>query len=144
MKRLSVGSLALLVAACGLVTGGDGIVRERLIATIEFYGDPIRIELPATVRAGVAFQVKVRTYGGGCIDQGDTEVRVTGMTARVTPYDLEVTRLPPDYACTSDLRVYEHVAEVRFATPGTGTVIVTGLRKPENEVISVTRTVDVL
>ncbi len=143
MKRLLVGCLGCTVLACSSITGEEDIERERMIGTIEFYSDPVRIQLPDTVQRGVTFPVRVRTYGGGCIDEGDTEVKVNGLAAQVTPYDIEVTHLPPGYACTADLRLYEHVGQVRFDQPGTATLIVRGRKKPEKTIISVERTVEV-
>lgn len=143
MKRLFLGCLACAVLACGFITGEQNVERERMIGTIEFYDDSVRIQLPDTVQKGVTFPVRVRTYGGGCIDRGDTEVVLNGLAAQVTPYDIEITHLPPGYACTAELRFYEHVGHVRFDRSGRATVIVRGRKKPEKIIISVERTVEV-
>jgi hypothetical protein len=146
MKRLLISCLGCLVLACGFITGEEEeeeITRERLIGTIEFYSDPVRIQLPGTVLRGVTFDVTVRTYGGGCIDKGDTEVEVNGLAAQVTPYDIEVTHMPAGSVCTADLRFYEHIGEVRFDQSGTATVVVRGRKKPQDVIISVERAVNV-
>lgn len=119
----------------------DGAVEERRIGTIAHYGDPVHVEVPASAARGESFVVKVRTYGGGCIAKGDTEVRSEGLSARVTPYDWEVVRLPANTACTADLRLYEHSATLRFDQPGTATVLVQGREKPSGHVLTIERKV---
>ena len=140
---LLLGTLVLAVSAgCRLLTDNE-IRRERQLALIEFYGDPIVIEIPDTVAVGSPFEVTVRTYGGGCIDPGDTEVSVTGQAATVRPYDVFVTHLPPNYACTDDIRLYTHRATVRFDQAGPATVTVHGRVRPGDSAIAVPRSVHV-
>jgi hypothetical protein len=43
------------------------------------------IEVPSVVLRGVDFEVAVRTFGGGCTAQGDTEVSIAGRTAEIRP-----------------------------------------------------------
>ena len=142
-RALFLGTLVLAVSAgCRLLTDNE-IRRERQLALIEFYGDPIVLEIPDTVAVGSPFEVTVRTYGGGCIDPGDTELSVAGQAATVRPYDVFVTHLPPNYACTSDLRLYTHRAAVRFDQAGPATVTVHGRVRPGDSAIAVQRSVDV-
>lgn len=131
--------LALAAAGCSPLLLEDE--EERVVATISHYGDPARVEIPDAVTRGVAFDVAVTSYGGGCVSQGDTEVEVQGSSAVVTPYDIELR--PRNGACTDDLRLYRHVAQVRFDTPGQAVVTVRGFRKPEGNVITVHKTVAV-
>jgi len=138
-----LGTLVLAASAgCRLFTDND-IRRERQLALIEFYGDPLVLQVPDTVAVGSPFEVTVRTYGGGCIDEGDTEVSVAGQAATVRPYDVFVTYLPPNYACTSDLKLYTHRALLRFEQVGPATVTVHGRVRPGDSAVAVHQTVHV-
>lgn len=156
MARVLAVLGCLLLAACNQLmepehrepapdvrTSPDGVVSERRIGTIEHYGDPVRIEIPSSVQRGEGFTVKVRTYGGGCIGKGDTAVQVERRSAVVTPYDWEVVKLPPNWACTMELRVYEHTATLRFEEAGTAEVTIRGRRKPSGEVLQIRKTLEV-
>lgn len=156
MKRVGIGqvgargvgprraaSVALMVACivgCDAPLDAD-IERQRVIATIEDLGMPVMVELPDTVVAGELFEVHVHTYGGGCVDKGDTEVEVLGPVASVTPYDIEVTRLPENHYCPDILLIYDHVGLVRLTQGGPAMVEVRGRRRPGNEVFTVERPV---
>ena len=145
MRVSPVASLALIAAAAcgsptdvGLLTGpgvGDEIRTERQLAWIRFYRDPMHVAIPNVVTRGVDFEVAVRTFGGGCIGQGDTEVAVTGRTAEVRPFDLFVTQLPQNAACTMELRYYLHRATVRFNESGVAKVRIRGRAHPGNDVV---------
>jgi hypothetical protein len=138
--------LLMAVASAGLscrsVTG-DETQQERQLAWIRYYGERELVEMPSEVARGADFEVTVRTFGGGCIGQGDTEVSVSGRSAEVRPYDLFVTSLPPNAACTDDLRYYQHRATLRFTQTGTAVVRVRGREAPSRRVIFVVRTVQV-
>ena len=116
---------------------GDDVQRERQPAWIRFYQDPMLVEVPNVASRGVDFEVTVRTFGGGCIAQGDTEVTIAATIAEVRPFDVFVTHLPPNYACTSELRHYLHRATLRFMAPGLATVRVRGRAHPGNDMIVV-------
>ena len=123
-----------------------GVVVERRIATIDYVGNPVftvSIRVPESVARGQAFAVEVTAYGGDCVSKGDTEARVDGLSAEVTPYDWEVTRLPPRTGCSIAIRPHEHIASLRFDQAGTGRVVIHGRRKPSGEVITVERQVKV-
>ena len=139
LQSVAVAALGLMTVGCSPILD-DGIERERMIATIEHYGDPVVVELPDSVDAGEAFAVHVRTYGGGCIEMGDTEVEIAGLWAVVTPYDIEVT-YPEGYVCTAVLAFYDHIGNVQFDQSGPAIVDVKGRKKPENVLISVERPV---
>jgi hypothetical protein len=143
---LAVGALAGCSSNSGAeITGqpivGDEIRRERQLAWIRFYEDPMLVEVPNVVSRGVDLEVAVRTFGGGCISQGDTEVSISGRSAEVRPFDVFVTHLPPNYACTSELRYYLHRATLRFAERGLATVRVRGRAHPGDRVIVVAKLV---
>jgi hypothetical protein len=93
------------------------------------------VEIPKVVSRGVDFEVAVRTFGGGCMGQGDTEVSISGRSAEVRPYDLFPTRLPPNTACTADLRYYLHRATLRFSEAGLAMVRVRGRAHPGDRVV---------
>lgn len=103
---------------------------ERRLAVIEFFGDSAPLSVPDTVAVGAPVEVAVRSYASGCVGPGETDVALTGLRAEVKPYDYYVTRLPENAACTDELRMFEHTATVRFATPGRATVRVRGRREP--------------
>lgn len=53
-------------------------------------------------------------------------------------------RLPPNTACTSELRIYEHAVALRFTESGNARVLVTGLRRPGDTPYTVERRLTVL
>lgn len=121
----------------------NGVVQERRVGTISHYADPVRIEVPESVARGESFVVKVTTYGGGCIAKGDTDVQTEGLDVRVTPYDWETVRMPPNTVCTMELRLYQHTATLRFDQPGTARITIRGREKPSGQVLTVERKVTV-
>lgn len=136
-------AIALLAAlGCRLSTDNE-IRRERQPAFLQFYDDPIVIHVPETVTVATEFEVTVRSYGGGCIDQGDTEVSVVGRSASVRPHDHFVTHLPENYGCTRELRLYTHRAVLRFDERGLAAVTVHGRVHPGDSAIAVMRDVNV-
>jgi hypothetical protein len=113
-------SALLLLAACSSVSAPD---ESRVVGAIAGYNaDDPHVDAPTTADRGVPFPVVVRTYGGGCERADDTEVRVVGLTADVTPYD--VTRLQA--VCTQQLKTFTHTALVRIDVAGAGHVRVHG------------------
>lgn len=150
----AVPALLLLLASCSSPTAPgaevtsrsfpDGTVEERRVATIEYYGDPVQIDLPSEVKRGQSFAVRVRTYGGGCIAKGDTEVQMLGnLKAQILPYDWEVVELPPNTACTLQLSYYSHEVLLRFEQSGVAQITVRGRRKPSGEILTTTRSLRV-
>jgi hypothetical protein len=134
MTRLILLGLGLVVLGCSSLTGPG---RERVIGTLEHHGDSVVVSVPDTVAAGEAFTVAVRTYGGGCMEKGDTEVEVRGLRATVTPYDI---RVEAD-VCTAILKLFEHTATLHFEGAGTAEVVMRGRKEPEGEILTVGRTV---
>lgn len=131
---------ACVTTSCSVLADPQ-VIRSPMIATIDFYNDPIVVHTPDSVRVGNVFPVTVRSYGGGCITQGHTDVTINGLGAVVTPYDTVVTRAPENYACTMELRHYEHVAHLAFDRPGSAAIRFQGRREPGGTIISVSRTV---
>ena len=141
LRVLGVGTVGL--AACSAITSNEAVRRERRLGWIRFHQDPVVVEVPDAVMRGADFEVTIRTYGGGCIAQGDTEVTVLASAAEVRPFDIFVTGTPHDSVCTDDLRLYLHRARMRFAQPGVATVRMRGRDAPGGEVIVVERQVTV-
>jgi hypothetical protein len=133
---------AIALAGCTIITGNE-IRRERRLGWIRFHNDPVVVEVPGIVSRGVDFDVTVRTYGGGCVDQGDTEVTLSGAEAEVRPFDIFVVEMPDNYACTDILKRFTHRATLRFTQAGAATVRIRGRAAPDGEVIVVERQVTV-
>jgi hypothetical protein len=80
--------------------------------------DDPRIEL---VVQGRTVNLTVMTYGNSCFSAADTDVRVSGLNAVVTPYD-------QDPECSDRaLKQIEHVVAVQFTEPGTARILVRGI-----------------
>ena len=145
--RLGVLSV-LLLAACtapsgGTPTPGNGIVdgdgpSERVFGTLEYYGGPFQATVPATATAGEPFDVTVVTYGGGCIEKGETTVRFEGLQAEIRPYDFDTQ--PASGDCPAILRAHGHTASVMFAEAGEAKVVFYGLREDATGTANVSHT----
>ena len=109
-------------------------------ATVLFYSDPLTVSVPTRARAGEPFVVGVTTYGGGCISEDTTTVRLEGQRADVVPYQ-RVYAPPLNGACTLQLRVTRREVHVAFPSPGVATVRVTGRASPGDSVVQVERAV---
>lgn len=133
MSTLMIALLALS-SRCGPTASA---APERQPGTLEFYGDSARIHVPDTVTAGAAFEVRVTTYGGGCMQKGETDVYVRGHMAEIRPYDYEPTGR--GMVCPDILVLYNHTATVTFAEPGEATIRIHGWKKPENTFLTVRR-----
>lgn len=158
MTRASLFLILLLLVACAVPAGydapappnggsgggtdnGDG-PPERVFGTIEYYEEPISVTVPETVTVGETFSVTVMTYGGGCIEQGETDVRLEARRAEIRPYDYNVTpRLP----CDTSLHTFEHTATVIFTEVGEAEVVFYGQSVSDDGATntSATRTVTV-
>ena len=126
--------LVVSLSACSLLER-----RERVVATIASNVEVVQITVPTTVQRGVPFEVEVLTYGGGCIDQGETEVEVQGLNASVTPYDYLVTP-PPGVVCTLIFEYYPHRANLQFDTSGTAEIVFHGQSENLSEKTAITET----
>jgi hypothetical protein len=103
---------------------------------LAFYGDTTVVKLAASIRVGESTPVQFTSFAGGCILQDRTEVEVSGLAAEVRPYRRE---RPPNTVCTSDLRLDQNVAELRFAEPGRARVRIVGLARPGNHAVVLER-----
>jgi hypothetical protein len=115
-------ALTLSAAGCNLlgVGGGGTTAPEPGLLYLEQPDRPPPVALSAdTVAAGTPVTVTVRTRGNGCYAKGPTGVRVQGRQATITPRD----RVERDAeVCSFEMRIFEHEADVVFATPGTAAV----------------------
>lgn len=126
----------LVAAACSESTGPEDAAR---LGTVWFYDEPVVVEVPDTARAASPFEVRVRTYGGGCHRMGATATLASGDTLRVTPTDTVTTG--PDLACPDILRTFDHRATASWPTPGELTVVVEGWEEPAGRERRLARTV---
>lgn len=130
-----------LLAAGGCARAVSGVDADPDAAILAFYGEPAVVTVPETATAGQPFTVEIRTYGGGCVAQGTTEVSVSALTAHLRPRDV---RSRTATVCTADLRLYRREAFVRFNEPGRATVRIYGVRQDrdvDREPLVITRTV---
>ena len=132
LRRLLVAApRAISSTACGALLeppSGEALI----VGTVAFHGDPVVIEVPDTVVAGVPFTVGVHTYGGGCERMGPTELTVDARSAVVVPYDF--TETGDDVACTAILKTFDHEVALRLDVPGEATVTIRGREEPSNTV----------
>lgn len=123
-----------LLAGCDMLVEPEEGVRTGVIS---FYDDPAVAIVPETVDAGVPFDVSIRTYGNGCMRQGETAVQTGGAVVDVRPRDIHSGA----NVCTDILNIFEHVAQVVLAEPGTAVVRFHGLQLPEDVPLTIERTV---
>jgi len=125
-----------LLAACGAAGPDESpLLRDsdRGPAVLAFYGDTTSVELAASTRVGEATAVRFTSFGGGCIRRDTTVAEVSGLSAEVRPYRLEPTELPPNTACTSELRLDQNAVQLRFVEPGRARVRIVGLARPGDQ-----------
>ena len=157
-KGLLVGIAAIVIAACTTTTDpvnpaetpalaleqpypapGHSALRA---AQIHFYHDPLLVEVPPTATAGAPFTVAVTTYGGGCIAEDTTVVKVQGNRVDVVPYQ-RIYLPAPNGACTQELRITRRQASVVVPTAGNAIVRVIGRAAPGDSLVQVLRVVKV-
>lgn len=68
----------LVLVAC---TDGATSSPERVQGTISYYEGPVQLAVPDSVTHGETFSVSIATYGGSCLEQGDTRVETAGLEA---------------------------------------------------------------
>lgn len=124
MTRWMMMLAALATAGCATATSGGEA--DPNAGILSHYGDPVEVIAPESATAGQPFTVAIRTYGGGCIRQGTTEVSVRGRTADLRPRDTRAQAA--GVVCTADLRLFRHEASVRFDEPGRATLRIHGVR----------------
>lgn len=137
----SASALSIALLGCAVASDPRPTL-ERRVGVLSIGGAP-SVTVPSAGAVGVPISVMVITWGGGCVRQGPTEASVTALTAEVTPYDSVYVKLPPNMACTADLRTYTHTATVAFAAAGAAVVRVHGWSEPAKAMIVVERTIQV-
>jgi hypothetical protein len=130
LATLAVGWLFVGCTAAGPDDSPLLSTTERGPALLVFYGDTTAVELAASVRVGEVAIVRFTSFGGGCVSQDMTEAAVSGLTAEVRAYRREPRELPPNTACTAELRIDQNVTELRFAELGHAHVRIVGLARP--------------
>jgi len=123
-------SVVTLVACSATEPPAGGPERIRGPAILLFYGDTSSVSLPVSSHVGVPFSLTVTSFGGGCIAHGGVEFTSRGLDAEVQPYRYEAVRLPPNMACTMELRVFRDTVSLEFDEPGDATVRAVGIRRP--------------
>lgn len=103
---------------------GDG-PPERVFGTIDYYKEPVTVTVPETAMVGEPFSVTVVTYGDGCIEKGETDVRLEPLRAEIRPYDYNVT---PGSECPDILNTHGHKATLSFTEVGEAEVVFYGQR----------------
>lgn len=129
--RHPAGLIALLLAIGGAGgCGDDG--PGRLVgpegtqpARLEYYGNPPRVTVPASVAVGETFEISLETYGGGCIEFATTGVKRIGDRLEIRPFDDFPVR---DDICTADLRFIDHSVTYSVDTDLTLEVAIYGVR----------------
>ena len=146
-RSVRVTSLATiwLITACSADPEGPSLfdAGDRGPAVLAFYGDTSAVELPASTRVGQPTAVRFTSFAGGCTGKDSTEADVAGLTAEVRAYRREPLRLPPNTACTADLRLDHNVVEVRFAKAGRARVRIVGLARPGDRRFVLERDIEV-
>jgi hypothetical protein len=141
MRRISVPIIVLAAtSACGTLEP-DHKRTEREASYLSYAGSPALLETPDTVIAGTPFFVRVRTYGGGCIDQGDTETAIEEHLIEIRPFDVFTTHLPRGWACPDILALYTHTVSLRIAVSGTWTLRAIGRAGPGDNPESAERSI---
>lgn len=120
--------------ACEGLLGPD---EDRRTGVIAFFDFPVEIEIPDTVQVGEPFELSVFTYGGGCLREGPTKIKVGGLRVDVTPYDIHSGA----EACADVLNTFLHKATLTLTTPGLARFLFHGKQKPDNLPIIVGRDV---
>jgi hypothetical protein len=97
--------------------------------------EPLSLDLPATITAGVPTAVTVRTIGlRYCTRLGPTDVTAAGMVVTLEPYDSAyVGRLD----CPGLPGRFVHTVDITFPAAGVGTLRVMGLREGSPDVVAV-------
>lgn len=119
-RSLVVLTLATcILSSCAIITGGSHVEPGLII----FYRDTATITAPDTVLANARFEVRLRTFAGGCTREiARTDVTVRNQFVEIRPYN----RNSGDDICTADLITLEHRAEVRIPAVGSTVIRVIG------------------
>lgn len=138
---IALGLLVLALPGCHAANDPRPILEQRP-GVLSIGGEP-SVTAPAEGGVGTPITVTAVTWGGGCVRQGPTEASVNALAADVTPYDSVYISLPPNMACTADLRSYTHTASITFAVAGAAVLRVHGWSEPAKAMIVVERTIQI-
>jgi hypothetical protein len=139
LATLAAGGLLASCTASGPDDSSLFSAAERKPAVLVHYGDTTAVVLPASVRVGEVATVRFTSFSGGCVSPDGTEASVSGLGAEIRPYRREPRELPPNTACTAELRIDRNVAELRFAEAGQAQVRIVGVVKPGGQLFVVER-----
>lgn len=130
-----------LAAACTSLLEPDERRAMGLLFDPELGFEESAVELPATVTAGEAFTVTIRTWWpSGSARKGVVEVQSRAMAATLTPYDF--VRGSGRYGLAAVQR-FTHTARLIFWSPGVARVRVRGRAWRSNDVWTIERSVEV-
>ena len=144
MRELACGKASLIAMSWLLIigcsaTGPETFPVDAFLATIDVDGAPI-VSVPGQILVGRDFEVAVVTYGdSGCHRMGPTHVTIDGSHALIRPFN----RPNGHPFCSDHAQVLEHVANVRFDSPGSGVVTVRGWSSIERDTIEVAKEVEI-
>ena len=130
-KWVCLGLLLVSLTSCGLLER-----RVRVVGEISSFSQENAIILPVSVASGEPFEITVTTLGGGCMEQGKTDVQLQGLRADITPYDYEIT--PLFGGCLLYGENYRHTATLSFAEKGTATLLFHGRRLEADKAVETT------
>lgn len=146
-ERVLALGILLWAPACSAAGPDDTALLlqgERGPALLAFYGDTSAVDLQTSARVGELVILRFTSFGGGCISPDATEVEISGLHAAVLPYRREPTELPPNTACTGELRVDRHDVQLRFDRPGRAWVRIVGLARPEERSFAIERELQIV
>ena len=120
--RAGFVAVILNAGACG--GPADSIVE---FGRLEFHDYKPMIDAPDTATVGIAFNIMIKTYGGGCISFESTEVTMSEDGADIYVYDRR--RIPAENeACTLELVFIPHDESLVFTTTGSKAIHIYGRR----------------
>jgi hypothetical protein len=126
-------------AACTSLGGVDWTVERAAIQ--HQAGDHLSLQVPATITAGVAATITLRTEGTRyCTRPSRTDVSAAGMLVTLEPYDSAyVGSLPcPSVPCDC-----AHTVNITFPSSGVATLRIIGRRGISADVVAVDTVLDV-
>lgn len=131
LVRLASSAAVFALAACSLTTEPQ----DRLIVgTVLFHGDTLVVDVPESARVDEPFEVRIRTYGGGCEEMGPTRLDLRSDTVVVTPW--ERTSAREGVACADVLKTFDHRASITPLQPGRVIVRFRGRVEPADTLAS--------
>jgi hypothetical protein len=109
---------------------------ERVVGTIDVgVTNQQVIEAPAEASPGQSFAVTVSTFGNSCVTAAGADVKIDGLVATITPYDVVVSGL----TCLDYLKAYPHPVQLSFAQAGAATIRVKGRSEYQSGFVTVER-----